>query len=224
MSRLARSVSLVLIGMAIAVAIASPVPARAEDATAKAAPAEPSAGKPMPGLPRLEEAPAAAPEAKALAIFPSLQHYSAVGNEFEPGHAAIRWASQGGITNRYVASCGIAVCHLAAPLHLPQGVQVKGVTCKVVDNSPTHPVGIVVAWAPGDGLSYSRTDCMAATSLAGASASIVSLSASCPIVVDNSRFAYFLEFHTYGGGATAGTLCENGGAACRVYDCFVAYQ
>jgi len=149
--------------------------------------------------------------------------YSIHGNEFDSYHEKITWASQGGSVNRYVSSCGIAVCGLEAPVHLPDGAHIIGYSCRVVDNSQTHPVGLALIWTKGDGVAYSSSSCFASTSAPSASPSIQSVNnTTCSVPVDNSTWAYAIRFHTYEGGSGA-TTCEDGGRACRIYNCFVYY-
>lgn len=155
---------------------------------------------------------------------PVKKTYSIYGNEFDSYHHAIGWGSSGGLVNRYVSSCGIAVCGLAAPVHVPDKARITGFRCKVVDNSPTHPVGLSLAWSKGDDLvSHSTGGCMIETGTASASPAVQTVaSTACQVTVDNSTWAYNLRFDTYEGGSGA-TVCESGGAACLIYNCFVDY-
>ncbi len=149
--------------------------------------------------------------------------YSIMHTEFTPYHQNIIWASDGGSSNRYVSKCGIAVCGLEAPVHLPDGAHITGYSCKVLDNSTTHPVGIVLSWTKGDQFSYSSTSCMSSTSTASASAAIQSIdNSTCNLTVDNKVYAYAISFNTYEGGS-GGTICESGGKNCKIYTCYVNY-
>ena len=95
---------------------------------------------------------------------PVKKTYSIYGNEFDSYHHLISWGSAGGLVNRYVSSCGIAVCGLAAPVHVADKARITGFRCKVVDNSPTHPVGLSLTWSKGDDLvSHSTGGCMIET-------------------------------------------------------------
>jgi hypothetical protein len=154
---------------------------------------------------------------------PLLGNYSINGNEFDSYHQLISWSSEGGSVNRYVSNCGIAVCGLEAPIHVLDGAHITGYSCKVLDNSMTHPVNIVLLWSKGDGFAYSSSNCMSG-SAAGASPAIQTIkNTTCSINVDNSVWAYSIRFQTYGVGS-ATTVCESGGKACRIYNCVVSYQ
>lgn len=157
--------------------------------------------------------------------WPIKKAYSVYGNEFDSYHDGIAWSSDGGLTNRYVSKCDIAVCGLAAPVHVPDKVKITGYSCTVVDNSPTHPVELVLFWTKGDGFSYSLSSCRSSTSVSGASSNIQMVNnTSCSVPVDNSKYAYGVQFHTYGGAGTSATTCENGGKDCRIYNCTINYQ
>ncbi|MDH5394306.1 MAG: hypothetical protein OEY11_14055 [Gammaproteobacteria bacterium] len=153
--------------------------------------------------------------------FPTKKSYSVYGNEFASYHQNIAWSSEGGLNNRYVSACDIAVCGLAAPIHIPDGEQIKGFSCQVLDNSATHPVTVRLFWTQGDIFTYSSTACTASTTTSGASAGIQTLSnTSCSLPVNNAKFAYGIQFHTV---APYQSLCENGGKECRIYQCKVNY-
>jgi len=157
--------------------------------------------------------------------WPARKFYSIYGNEFDSYHEKISWSSQGGLTNRYVSQCNIAVCGLAAPIHVPDKTKITGYDCKVVDNSTTHPVKLVLFWTKGDGFSYSLSSCMSGTSVSSATSNIRSVTnTTCSVPVDNSKFAYGIKFHTYNGSGTSATTCGNGGKNCRIYNCTINYQ
>jgi hypothetical protein len=156
-------------------------------------------------------------------MIPLKKTYSIMHNEFDPYHQGISWASDGGGSNRYVSSCGIAVCGLEAPVHLPDGAHITGFSCKVLDNSPTHPVNVTLSWTKGDIFSYSSVNCMSQGSTTAASASIQTVdNTTCNLTVNNKVYAYALSFNTYEGGAGR-TTCESGGKNCKVYTCYVHY-
>jgi len=154
---------------------------------------------------------------------PVKKTYSILANEFDSYHQKITWASEGGSVNRYVSSCGIAVCGLEAPIHLPDWSRIIGYSCKVMDNSSTHPVHIDIVWSKGDGFAYSISSCSSATAAAGYSPGIQTITNdACSVAVDNATWAYAIRFFTYEGG-TGATTCEDGGKTCRIYNCFVYY-
>jgi len=143
--------------------------------------------------------------------------YSIFAGEFVPGDETISWSSDhGGSNDRYMSACGIAVCNLVAPVHLPHGSTVTGLTCKVRDNDSTKTLTVRLLEHRGQ-LTTFGPGCQVSTTQD--SNQIQSISSACSVTTDNVQNSYVLDF-IHG---SSGQLCTGGGSNCKIFRCSISY-
>ena len=143
--------------------------------------------------------------------------YSIFAGEFVPGDETISWSSDhGGSNDRYMSACGIPVCNLVAPVHLPHGSTVTGLTCKVRDNDSTKTLTVRLLEHRGQ-LTTFGPGCQVSTTQD--SNQIQSISSACSVTTDNVQNSYVLDF-IHG---SSGQLCTGGGSNCKIFRCSISY-